>query len=555
VRHALTLAGVLLLALALLTPYRGYLTDDTFIHLQFAKHLVQGQGFAFNAGEPTYGATSPLWVGLLAAAGALAPGLVSAPRDPAAMPWLASVAKLYGVAFTLLAVLLLVRLARRIGWDPGTSLALGALLALHAWSARWAVSGMETPLAVACVVGALLLLARSLLEGRGAFPAGLVLGIGALVRPELHLFALLAIGVLAWACHGGSSRRVLAAAVGWALVVIPWEAVAFAMFHRLLPNTAAAKAGAWLDAAQALSALRSSIHIILAADALPVTLFVLVVAVGSPATALPPARGRRAFWLLAAIWPAALVLALTAAGTQVVSRYLLPAVPCLLLLGVASLRWLIARNAPRRGAPALAALLALYAGQNLYVTLRVAAPSAVEHTRGLRASLVAIGIWARDATPRDAAFAVADIGAFGYYSERRVLDLFGLVTPAMAPLVVREGYDAVVRDLRFEVAGRPRYLIDRAVEQNRLARPGGEPGPYRFLFARSIANLGITRPVPYAYSVYEIDWRAYDAIRVRTADGRSKDRLEALRRVTYNEGKGLLAPIDRGGSHQDSKNL
>ena len=56
---------LLLAASAALLPFLHYLTDDTFIHFQFAKHLVQGKGFSFNAGEPTYGATSPLWVLLL----------------------------------------------------------------------------------------------------------------------------------------------------------------------------------------------------------------------------------------------------------------------------------------------------------------------------------------------------------------------------------------------------------------------------------------------------------------------------------------------------------
>ncbi|HYR69064.1 MAG TPA: hypothetical protein VER77_04230, partial [Candidatus Dormibacteraeota bacterium] len=65
-RHTALLVAILLLGLGHLTPFLGYLTDDTFIHLQFAKNLIGGRGFAFNAGEPTYGSTSPLWVLLLA---------------------------------------------------------------------------------------------------------------------------------------------------------------------------------------------------------------------------------------------------------------------------------------------------------------------------------------------------------------------------------------------------------------------------------------------------------------------------------------------------------
>ena len=61
------LALALALALVLLWPLRHYITDDTFIHLQYARRLAEGHGLVFNVGERVYGCTSPLWVALLAA--------------------------------------------------------------------------------------------------------------------------------------------------------------------------------------------------------------------------------------------------------------------------------------------------------------------------------------------------------------------------------------------------------------------------------------------------------------------------------------------------------
>jgi hypothetical protein len=540
------LALLLVFALVLLAPFLDYLTDDTFIHFQFAKHVVQGRGFSFNADEPTYGATSPLWVFLLSATGIVLPVGVSAPKDASTMPSLAWAAKLYGALFHALAVWLLVRVGRRLGWDAWTALAVGALLAVHAWAVRWSLSGMESPLATACVAGALLALAGVFLEGKRAIVAGILLGLSALARPECYLLVGIAAVAVAYGVERSRARRAAELLIGAGLVLVPWLLTAWAWFHRLLPNTAAAKAGAWLNPGLAVGAIQAAVHIELSTDALLLALFALVLAFGSGSTALPAARGRRAFWVLIASWPPLLVLALASGGVQVVSRYLLPATPCVLLLGVASLRWLAASSFPKRQAAALPLLLGVFAAQNLAITAIVSVPHARAHTRGLRDSVVALGIWARDHTPARTYFAVADIGAFGYYSERRVLDLYGLVTPVMAPIVVREGYDGVVERLLFERAGRPDYLIDRYPLRARLMRPVEVPSPYRFMFAREIANLGITRPSRYYYSVYSIDWVLVDSTREHVADGGA---VAGDRGPEYNSMKAPPSRVPGGDNH------
>jgi len=516
-RHTAILVAILLLGLGHLTPFLGYLTDDTFIHLQFAKNLIGGRGFAFNAGEPTYGSTSPLWVLLLAGVGRFVPGAGATPADVARMPEIAWVAKACGAVFLALSLLLLARLGRTLGWRPASALALPALLAAHAWSARWAISGMETPLAVFLVVLALGAVARAAIEGRGGFLAGLFLGLATLARPECWILAALGVGAVALAAEEGRGKRTLAALAGVAAGAGPWLVDAWLLFHRLLPNTSAAKAGAPFVPGLMISALRASLRILISTDAIPIALAVVAMALAGPGLLRSLPRGRRAFWLMAGAWPLLLVAGLAAGGVQVISRYLLPAVPSLLLLGVASLQWASGRLGARRQVLAVVLLVALYAAPNAYLTLRYSAPHARRHTAGLRSSLATFGLWARGHTPPKTVIATPDIGAFGYYSDRPVLDLFGLVTPAMAPIAVREGYDAIVDRLLFERVGRPSYLIDRAREANRLARTDDPANPYVFTVAREISDLGITRPAPYVYSLYSIRWDVYDRMHPRLA--------------------------------------
>src|SRR5580693_4708990 len=50
----------------------SYWEDDAYIHLEFARSLAAGQGFAFN-GHVVAGDTAPLWVFLLVVVHALIP--------------------------------------------------------------------------------------------------------------------------------------------------------------------------------------------------------------------------------------------------------------------------------------------------------------------------------------------------------------------------------------------------------------------------------------------------------------------------------------------------
>lgn len=507
---------LLVAATAALAPFLHYLTDDTFIHLVFAKHLVEGRGFSFNAGEPTYGATSPLWVLLLALAGKILPIQVAAPTDAATMPPLAVVAKTLGLLVHLLSIVALVRVAKRLNWDDRTALGVGFLLAAQAWVGRWAISGMETPLATACATLALYGLAGILTRGRSGWATGSTLALAALARPECVLLAGIMIVAVALGAERGP-RRALETLGGFLIALLPWLVTAWGWFHTLLPNTAAAKAGAAFHPGLFVAAVHTVFQVELVADALPAALFVLVLAFGNRSNALPGARGRRAFWLACVAWPTLLTLSFAIQGVQVVSRYIVPATPFVLLVGMASFRWVVATLTPRRYGTALAIFLLAFAVQNAIFTAFVSAPSTRVHTKGLRESLVSIGIWARDHTPKDATFAAADIGAFGYYSERHVLDLYGLITPVMARLTVRDGYDTVVRWSEFEVAGRPGYLIDRHPVAGRLDSGLDERSPYHLLFTRRIQNLGLTRPGGFFYSVYTIDWRVVDETRQRVA--------------------------------------
>jgi len=89
------------------------------------------------------------------------------------------------------------------------------------------------------------------------------------------------------------------------------------------------------------------------------------------------------------------------------------------------------------------------AGVWLAIAAATLAPAATRYAwavQNINAMQVHLGRWLDRELPRTARLAVNDIGAIAYFSRREIVDLMGLVTPAIIPYR-REGEGGVLRYL------------------------------------------------------------------------------------------------------------
>jgi len=430
----------------------GYVTDDTFIHLRYAQHLLTRGEFSFNPGVSTYGATSPLWiVGLVA--------LLKLGLAPLTAAWM------LGLLAGVLTLLLFDAVLARMRWPSWWKAVLLILAASDAWFVRWTWSGMETPLATALLLVLLLpLMARRYLAvdtvpwqrylawGGSAALAGLV-------RPEFILLAPLALPWLLWYEQRvlpdrpiGWPRLVLTALAGWLVVLGPWLLFSYRVFGRLLPGTASAKSyGLTLAPAELLaSGIRSGQQLAATQGCLWVALGVVTAAFFLLRIRQRSVAGRQhgttawthrntALTGITLTWCLVLLGGYAVKQVWVISRYLAPLAPPLLLTLAAVAYWFWSqgvrsddrdsRSGPsvwRRvnvvclGLGCVACLLL-----NGWLLVSQVRPHARDFSRGVKECYLGTGEWlARESEP-DALVAALDIGAVGYASERRVLDLMG----------------------------------------------------------------------------------------------------------------------------------
>ena len=494
---------------ALLAPIARFVTDDTYIHLQYAKHVRDGEGLVFNAGERVYGTTSPLWSLGLGALGAVTR------LD------LLALAKTLSFLFGALAIVSVAVALRRFldAWVEGHGFAAGraelawvlALLVFagDAWHVRWSASGMETALAVFLVAGGFAAYFARRPWGVQLTGPALWWSFATLARPEAAiLLALLALRVvLSRGRPGAKLVRLARVALPAVLVIGPWLVYAATFYGAVVPATLAAKTIPGPRLAVAAALLMQAVRAVAATRGIELVVFAALTIV-----VLRVVRSRRAEEFVPLAWLLALPLFYAVRGVAPLSRYLLPAVPLLIAYAWGILLSLAAtvRGRPRRAALALGIVAAISLFNSGFTYSRYVVPQANAFGEDVEGTLGALGRWVRTNTPQDAVVAMPDIGAFAYYANRRVVDLAGLVTPEITKLLARYPYDELVTGFHFEGVARPEFLIDRASRPNRLLFESPYATCVTPLWVGEVDRRGIQRPEPAFYTLYRIDWQAFD---------------------------------------------
>ena len=183
--------GVAMLATFLASELRvashpGFPLDDAWIHAVFARNVVEGQGFAFNPGEPIGGSTAPLWTLAMAGSYAVSGNMVWGTKALGAILYLAG-------------ILCCMVLVYQLTGEVAPAVLAGVLVALLRFYVWGAVGGMEIPLYVLLSIGGLVLfLAAGSSSSRwlGLGSTGLF-GLAALARPECLALPVVAALVVA----------------------------------------------------------------------------------------------------------------------------------------------------------------------------------------------------------------------------------------------------------------------------------------------------------------------------------------------------------------------
>jgi hypothetical protein len=482
------LAGGLVALTALrCLPYSFFKPDDFYIYLRFAENLIQRQQLAFNPGEPAYGFTSVLWLTLISFGGAI---------TGSTMLW----AKLASLAATAVTPALAALVVTRLSGCRVLAALAGVVVGCNAWLVRWSMSGLEAGLSAALPLAIVLLALRAHDAQRPPVAASVLAGLAPLVRPEmiglwlLFLMHVLLVGHAPWPKR---LRRVAILSVPGLLISGGTLLCLWAQFGRFLPNTAAAKGTMHDPFAAALPALKRIVMILASTSGCELALACLAVFLWlvrrewRPLTRLRDPNGS----LLMAAWVVGLIGLYAMQGVSVYTRYLLMILPLVVVGGLAQLgRWWLRRGVHRG---VLVILVVGVVAQNTVLDLRLIYPATLAYQESEERVNIELGTWLRDNTPPQAAVAVPDIGAIGLYSQRRIVDMNGLVTPEVIPYR-REG-----RVVEYLEQHPPDYIIDIDQDPRRLLGDAISL-ELRLLDSRPFHKMFIFQEEPLYYSLYQV---------------------------------------------------
>jgi arabinofuranosyltransferase len=416
--------------------------DDFYIHLQYAKNFSRTFIWAFNAGIPSYGTTSPLWVLLLSCFGLCRIDLIFAAK---------SLSFVLGIA----AFYLLFERAR--GFANKNLFYLCVLsMGLNHWYRLAVGAGMEATLASVCIT---FLFVRTYYHNKSAgyyFINGAIMGLCALVRPELIYVALVFVFADLFDIVGRKKTicRLFLLITGAVVVVTPWIVFAELNLHQIIPTTVLVKTGHHFGYKNTIAACTRVIAFYLPNGCIEIIsgLLFLVWIVQKKVKMTHDMLLR--IGLVAGI-PVLYLVNQAIGGASISYRYAAPTIPIIIFSAFKFLDFLIEKKEWRSTSHyrLLMAMLVLFIVlPNIWLSVKHT-PFLVKSNNYL-AVLEKYGKYLKGhASPKDTV-ACYDVGAIGYYSDRFVLDLVGLVSPETIKYQQGDMYN-----LAAITVFKPKYLV------------------------------------------------------------------------------------------------
>ena len=408
----------------------GFPLDDAWIHQTYARNLANGNGWSFVPGHPSAGVTAPLWALILVLGNIIKAG-------PFTFTFFIGWILLW--SFCLVAAAWMHKLLPE---KPGWSLAAGSLIAFE-WHLVWAAfSGMETIL-----FSFLALLIFSYLSDKhdihaaGWFGLGAIAGLSVWVRPEgITLIAPL---VFVSIFSKRKWKSMVYTLFGFALLLLP-----YLYFNRWLagtwwPNTFYAKQAEYAVLRQQPIAARLGNQLVqplvgVGVVLLPGFFYCMVEAV----------RSRRWGLLAGGLWMIGhlSIYAWRLPVTYQHGRYAMPAMPVFFLWGLLGTAWLARPRDTQHWWRVISRVWLTSIIVIVLVFWGIGAQAYADDVAVINTEMVAAARWISEHTKVDELIAAHDIGALGYYGERQLIDLAGLISPQVIPFIRDEGQLEVFLD-------------------------------------------------------------------------------------------------------------
>jgi hypothetical protein len=401
----------------------GFTLDDSWIHLEYARSIFEGRAWQYSPGYPSTGSTSPLWSILLSSLFFFTDNV----------SWLIIGVYLISMAFYILCTYTVSRFVYTVSENAmvaSVSILAFVLVPSNTWLM---LSGMEYPLFMFLLLQPLWILDRY--EYKYDILLGIVAGLAFLARPEGILLAGIAfpVRIIQHALRKEFTKKRLLSLIGMVLaavlVVLPWILYCLSVTGLPLPDTFYVKV-------QGVDEIGIEAWNIFWAYFLTSMPFLLV---GLIVGGLLIARGRPYPWLLAVMLIILYRFTMPYQSLINNSRYLTPIFGLLAMVCIAALGYVVfklqpgMKNVHPQMMPAAVTLIIIL------VTIIPSIPLYLHQgevyglaTKNINEMQVDIGYWVKTNTPENAVLAVCDVGAIAFISDRVVIDLVGLTTPAIA---------------------------------------------------------------------------------------------------------------------------